>query len=132
MFTANRRPVISNGAAAAPHRAASVSGPISGASTRPPERGRQFGPVGSGQCDSRHGGRRRAPRHRSGGERAGEWRLDPGKIGIMVFSAGGYVAVQAALDHTADSRPAFVAYIYGRCENAAEIKIGTAPVAQHP
>jgi acetyl esterase/lipase len=55
--------------------------------------------------------------------RAADWRLDPDKIGIMGFSAGGYVAVQAALDHTAASRPAFVASIYGCCENAAEIKI---------
>ena len=54
---------------------------------------------------------------------AAEWRIDPAKIGIMGFSAGGYVAVQAALDHTAASRPAFVASIYGCCENPAEIKI---------
>jgi acetyl esterase/lipase len=56
-------------------------------------------------------------------QHAAEWRLDPAKVGIMGFSAGGYVAVQAALDHTAANRPAFVGAIYACCENAAEIKI---------
>jgi acetyl esterase/lipase len=56
-------------------------------------------------------------------QHAAEWRLDPAKVGIMGFSAGGYVAVQAALDHTAANRPAFVASIYGCCENAAEVKV---------
>ena len=54
---------------------------------------------------------------------AAEWHLDPAKVGIIGFSAGGYVAVQAALDHTAANRPAFAASVYGCCENAAEIKI---------
>jgi acetyl esterase/lipase len=56
-------------------------------------------------------------------QHAAEWRLDPAKVGIIGFSAGGYVAVQAALEHTAANRPAFVASIYGCCENAAEVKI---------
>jgi acetyl esterase/lipase len=56
-------------------------------------------------------------------QHAAEWRLDPAKVGIMGFSAGGYVAVQAALDHTAASRPSFAAAIYACCENAAEVKV---------
>jgi acetyl esterase/lipase len=56
-------------------------------------------------------------------QHAAEWRLDPAKVGIMGFSAGGYVAAQAALDHTAANRPAFVASIYGCCENASEVKV---------
>src|ERR1035438_2095279 len=44
-------------------------------------------------------------------------------FGIMGFSAGGYVAAQAALDHAAANRPAFVASIYGCCENAEEVKV---------
>jgi len=56
-------------------------------------------------------------------EHAVEWRLDPAKVGIMGFSAGGYVALQAALDHTAANRPAFAAPIYACCENAAEVKV---------
>jgi len=56
-------------------------------------------------------------------QHAVQWRLDPAKVGIMGFSAGGYVAVQAAVDHTAANRPAFVASIYGCCENAPEVKV---------
>ena len=56
-------------------------------------------------------------------QHAAEWHIDPAKVGIMGFSAGGYVAVQAALEHTAANRPAFVASIYGCCENAAEVKV---------
>lgn len=56
-------------------------------------------------------------------QHAGEWHLDPTKVGIMGFSAGGYVAVQAALDHTAANRPAFVGAIYACCENASEVKV---------
>jgi acetyl esterase/lipase len=56
-------------------------------------------------------------------ERGAEWHLDPTKVGILGFSAGGYVAMQAALDHTAANRPAFVAAIYACCESPAEIKI---------
>jgi acetyl esterase/lipase len=56
-------------------------------------------------------------------QRAAEWRLDPARVGIMGFSAGGYVAVQAALDHVVANRPAFVGAIYACCENAADIKV---------
>src|ERR1035438_328747 len=56
-------------------------------------------------------------------QHAAEWHLDPAKVGIMGFSAGGYVAAQAAIDHAAVNRPAFVASIYGCCENAAEVKV---------
>lgn len=56
-------------------------------------------------------------------QRAAEWRLDPAKVGIMGFSAGGYVALQAALEHTPESRPAFVGAIYACCMNPAELKL---------
>jgi acetyl esterase/lipase len=56
-------------------------------------------------------------------QHAAEWNLDPAKVGIMGFSAGGYVAVQAALEHTAANRPAFVGAIYACCENPEEVKV---------
>jgi len=56
-------------------------------------------------------------------QHATEWHIDPAKIGIMGFSAGGYVAVQAALDHTAPDRPDFVGAIYACCENPATLKV---------
>jgi acetyl esterase/lipase len=45
--------------------------------------------------------------------RAKEWGIAPDRIGIMGFSAGGYVAASVALEHDADSRPNFAAPIYG-------------------
>lgn len=44
--------------------------------------------------------------------RAKEWSLDPQRIGIIGFSAGGYVAAAAALQFDAESRPDFAAPIY--------------------
>ncbi|MCS6777091.1 MAG: alpha/beta hydrolase [Chloroherpetonaceae bacterium] len=45
-------------------------------------------------------------------EHALEWGLDPQKIGIAGFSAGGGVAIAAAMEYDAHSRPDFVAGIY--------------------
>jgi acetyl esterase/lipase len=44
--------------------------------------------------------------------RSGEWALDPGKLGMMGFSAGGFVVTDVALDPRA-APLAFVAPIYG-------------------
>jgi acetyl esterase/lipase len=44
---------------------------------------------------------------------AAEWGIAPDRIGIMGFSAGGYVAAAVALHHDAASRPNFAAPIYG-------------------
>ncbi len=45
-------------------------------------------------------------------ERASEWNINPNRIGMMGFSAGGFVTASVALEHTAESRPDFVAPIY--------------------
>ncbi len=44
--------------------------------------------------------------------RAKEWGLRPDRIGVMGFSAGGYIAAAVALEHSADSRPDFAIPIY--------------------
>jgi acetyl esterase/lipase len=44
--------------------------------------------------------------------RAAEWGLAQDRIGIMGFSAGGYVAAAVALQHDSGSRPDFAAPIY--------------------
>lgn len=46
-------------------------------------------------------------------ERAAEWKLAPDRIGMLGFSAGGFVAASVALHHDASSRPDFAAPIYG-------------------
>jgi acetyl esterase/lipase len=43
---------------------------------------------------------------------AGEWGIAPDRIGILGFSAGGYVAAAVALQHDNTSRPNFAAPIY--------------------
>jgi acetyl esterase/lipase/lysophospholipase L1-like esterase len=43
---------------------------------------------------------------------ANEYRIDPRKIGIVGFSAGGTVAASAAFNYTPDNRPDFVAPVY--------------------
>ncbi|MEZ5354256.1 MAG: alpha/beta hydrolase [Bryobacteraceae bacterium] len=45
-------------------------------------------------------------------ERAKDWKLDPERIGIVGFSAGGWVAIGAATQYDAASRPDFAAPIY--------------------
>jgi acetyl esterase/lipase len=45
-------------------------------------------------------------------ERAAEWKLDPRKIGVMGFSAGGYLTIGVATQYTAESRPDFAMPIY--------------------
>jgi acetyl esterase/lipase len=46
-------------------------------------------------------------------QHAKEYDVDPDRVGILGFSAGGMVAVAAALRGDAGSRPAFAATIYG-------------------
>jgi acetyl esterase/lipase len=44
--------------------------------------------------------------------RAPEWKVSPHRVGIIGFSAGGYVVADVALHHDAGSRPDFAAAIY--------------------
>jgi acetyl esterase/lipase len=44
---------------------------------------------------------------------ADTWAIDPGRIGIIGFSAGGTVAMQTAATSDPEARPTFVANLYG-------------------
>lgn len=46
-------------------------------------------------------------------QHAGEWGIDPGKIGLMGFSAGSFLTLDVIEYHDAESHPDFVAPIYG-------------------
>jgi acetyl esterase/lipase len=54
---------------------------------------------------------------------ASEWSVQPDRVGIVGFSAGGTVTAGVALQYTPESRPAFVAPIY-----SAVWKLKNAPV----
>ncbi|MBO2448694.1 alpha/beta hydrolase [Actinomadura barringtoniae] len=45
--------------------------------------------------------------------RAAEWEIDPAMIGMIGFSAGGFLATNATRAHDPAERPDFVASIYG-------------------
>lgn len=46
-------------------------------------------------------------------ERASEWGVDPDKVGMVGFSAGGALVSRIAFDHTDADRPDFIGLIYG-------------------
>jgi acetyl esterase/lipase len=45
-------------------------------------------------------------------QRAGEWKLDTKRIGVMGFSAGGYLTIGVATQYTTENRPDFAIPIY--------------------
>jgi acetyl esterase/lipase len=46
-------------------------------------------------------------------QQADRWAIDPDRLGIVGFSAGGVVATGAATEYDSESRPSFAAPIYG-------------------
>lgn len=46
-------------------------------------------------------------------EHAAEWHINPGRIGLMGFSAGAITTMGVVMNHTAQNRPDFAAPIYG-------------------
>jgi acetyl esterase/lipase len=61
-------------------------------------------------------------------QHAAEWGLDPQRIGIAGFSAGGGVAVAAAVQHDAQSRPDFVVGIYPGYRTATPVPADAPPM----
>ena len=54
---------------------------------------------------------------------AGEYGINPNKIGILGFSAGGTVAASAAFNYTAENKPNFVAPIYAYFPKEMQSKV---------
>ena len=61
-------------------------------------------------------------------ERAGEWKLDPTRIGVMGFSAGGYLTVGAATQYTKESRPDFAISIYAVAPEGYQVPADAPPL----
>jgi acetyl esterase/lipase len=62
--------------------------------------------------------------------RAGEWGVDPSRIGLMGFSAGAITTLGVALADDPTARPAFIAPIYGGL--SAPLMGGTVPANPPP
>ncbi len=60
--------------------------------------------------------------------RAREWNLDPKRIGVIGFSAGGYHAASAARKFTAENRPDFAACIYPAAPEQLDYPADAPPV----
>jgi len=73
-------------------------------------------------------------------ERAKEWNVDPKKVGVIGFSAGGHLAVMGAVNFDKKSRPDFVAAIYAvvslsdqsRGSGLSTVMLGPPPAANAP
>lgn len=61
-------------------------------------------------------------------KRAAEWGLVADRIGIIGFSAGGYVAAAAAFQYDASSRPDFAAPIYPATPNEITVPANAPPL----
>ena len=44
---------------------------------------------------------------------AAQWGIAPNRIGLLGFSAGGFLTMDVAIQHSADSRPDFAVVLYG-------------------
>lgn len=61
-------------------------------------------------------------------QHASEWGIDPNRIGIAGFSAGGGVAMGAAMQHDATSRPDFVIGVYPAYRSTLSVPEGAPPL----
>jgi acetyl esterase/lipase len=59
---------------------------------------------------------------------ASEWGISPDRVGIIGFSAGGYMASEIAIHHAPEDRLAFVAVIYGGYEGDAPVPTDAPPM----
>jgi acetyl esterase/lipase len=61
-------------------------------------------------------------------QRSTEWKLNRDQIGMLGFSAGGFVAIATTLDAPPDERPSFVAPIYPAYVGDLTVPIPTPPM----
>ena len=61
-------------------------------------------------------------------QRASEWKVNPKRIGIMGFSAGGYLTVGAATQYAPESRPDFAIPIYAVAPEGYQVPADAPPL----
>src|SRR6185437_7045757 len=61
-------------------------------------------------------------------DHAGDWDVDPARTGIIGFSAGGAVALGAAIVHDAACRPDFVGAIYPAYRGGVPVPADAPPI----
>jgi len=61
-------------------------------------------------------------------QHASEWGISSDHVGIIGFSAGGFVAAGVAVRYASESRPAFVAVIYGGLMRDASVPTDAPPM----
>ena len=61
-------------------------------------------------------------------QKADTWKLNPKRIGVMGFSAGGYLTIGVATQYTAESRPDFAVPIYAVAPEGYQVPADAPPV----
>ena len=61
-------------------------------------------------------------------QHASEWGISPDHVGIIGFSAGGFIVAEVAVQYAPEGRPAFVAVIYGGLTRDARVPTDAPPM----
>jgi acetyl esterase/lipase len=61
-------------------------------------------------------------------QHASQWGISPDHVGIIGFSAGGFIAADVAVQYAPESRPAFVAVIYGGLKGDTSVRRDAPPM----
>jgi acetyl esterase/lipase len=61
-------------------------------------------------------------------QHASKWGISPDRVGIIGFSAGGFITAEVGVQYTPENRPAFVAVIYGGLNSDTPVPTDAPPM----